>query len=75
MGTIVVSENVTLDVVIEDPAGVEGFRLGGCVGRVGGGYVHARPLVRERSAHRDLTVRLLVSKLSRRVAAFVQVGS
>jgi dihydrofolate reductase len=35
MGTIVVSENVTLDGVIEDPAGVEGFRLGGWVGRVG----------------------------------------
>jgi dihydrofolate reductase len=35
MGRIVVSENVTLDGVIEDPAGVEGFRLGGWVGRVG----------------------------------------
>jgi len=35
MGKIVVSENVTLDGVIEDPAGVEGFRLGGWVGRVG----------------------------------------
>jgi dihydrofolate reductase len=32
MGRIVVSENVTLDGVIEDPAGVEGFRLGGWVG-------------------------------------------
>ena len=29
MGKIVISENVTLDGVIEDPAGVEGFRLGG----------------------------------------------
>ena len=29
MGTIVMSENVTLDGVIEDPAGDEGFRLGG----------------------------------------------
>ena len=35
MGTIVVSENVTLDGVAEDPAGVEGFRLGGWVGRIG----------------------------------------
>jgi dihydrofolate reductase len=34
MGKIVVSENVTLDGVIEDPAGVEGFRHGGWVGRV-----------------------------------------
>ena len=36
MGKIVVSENVTLDGVIQDPAGVEGFRLGGWVGRIGG---------------------------------------
>ncbi len=35
MGKIVVSENVTLDGVVQDPAGVEGFRLGGWVGRVG----------------------------------------
>src|SRR5438552_18985141 len=35
MGKIVVSENVTLDGVIQDPAGVEGFRLGGWVGRIG----------------------------------------
>jgi len=35
MGKIVVSENVTLDGVIEDPSGAEGFRLGGWVGRVG----------------------------------------
>ena len=32
MGKIVVSENVSLDGVIQDPAGVEGFRLGGWVG-------------------------------------------
>ena len=35
MGKIVVSENVSLDGVIQDPAGVEGFRLGGWVGRIG----------------------------------------
>ena len=35
MGTIVVSENVTLDGVAEDPAGTEGFARGGWVGRVG----------------------------------------
>ena len=29
MGKIVISENVSLDGVIEDPAGVEGFRVGG----------------------------------------------
>jgi dihydrofolate reductase len=35
MGTIIVSENVTLDGVIQDPAGTEGFGRGGWVGRVG----------------------------------------
>src|SRR5205809_5444682 len=35
MGKIVVSENVTLDGVVQDPAGAEGFGRGGCVGRVG----------------------------------------
>jgi dihydrofolate reductase len=35
MGNIVVSENVTLDGVIEDPAGVEGFTRGGWIGRLG----------------------------------------
>jgi dihydrofolate reductase len=35
MGKLVVSENVTLDGVIQDPAGSEGFELGGWVGRVG----------------------------------------
>jgi hypothetical protein len=29
MGKLVVSENVTLDGVVQDPAGDEGFRLGG----------------------------------------------
>jgi len=29
MGKIVISENVTLDGVIQDPAGDEGFRAGG----------------------------------------------
>jgi dihydrofolate reductase len=36
MAKIIVSENVTLDGVIQDPAGVEGFRHGGWVGRIGG---------------------------------------
>src|SRR5919199_4921609 len=34
MGKIVISENVSLDGVIEDPAGEEGFRLGGWVGQI-----------------------------------------
>jgi dihydrofolate reductase len=36
VGKIIVSENVTLDGVVQDPAGVEGFRHGGWVGRIGG---------------------------------------
>jgi dihydrofolate reductase len=35
MGKIVVSENVTLDGVIQDPAGDEAFRVGGWVGLIG----------------------------------------
>jgi dihydrofolate reductase len=34
MGRIVISENVSLDGVIQDPAGDEGFRLGGWVGKI-----------------------------------------
>ena len=34
MGNIVISENVSLDGVIEDPAGDEGFKHGGWVGRI-----------------------------------------
>ena len=36
MGKIVVSTNVTLDGVVQDPDGAEGFRLGGWFGRFGG---------------------------------------
>jgi dihydrofolate reductase len=35
MGKIIVSENVTLDGVIEDPTGEEGFPRGGWFGRIG----------------------------------------
>ena len=35
MGKIIISENVSLDEVIQDPAGDEGFQRGGWVGRVG----------------------------------------
>jgi dihydrofolate reductase len=34
MGRLVVSENVSLDGVVQDPAGDEGFRLGGWVGLI-----------------------------------------
>jgi hypothetical protein len=35
MGKIVISENVTLDGVIQDPTGEEGFRHGGWAGGAG----------------------------------------
>jgi dihydrofolate reductase len=35
VGRIIISENVTVDGVIQDPAGDEGFRHGGWVGRIG----------------------------------------
>jgi len=48
MGKIVISENVTLDGVVEDPAGAEGFKYGGWVGRIQDGpAIEARPAVAE----------------------------
>jgi dihydrofolate reductase len=35
MGRLVISENVSLDGVIEDPTGEEGFRLGGWFAQIG----------------------------------------
>jgi hypothetical protein len=35
MARVIVSENVSLDGVIQDPAGDEGFTRGGWVGRIG----------------------------------------
>jgi hypothetical protein len=35
MVRIIISENVSLDGVIQDPAGDEGFRHGGWIGRIG----------------------------------------
>jgi dihydrofolate reductase len=35
MARIIISENVSLDGVIQDPAGDEGFRYGGWIGRIG----------------------------------------
>src|SRR5262245_62861939 len=34
MGKIVISDNVTIDGVVQDPAGDEGFRAGGWVGLI-----------------------------------------
>ena len=35
MGNIVISENVTLDGVVQDPTGEEGFRHGGWFAQIG----------------------------------------
>jgi dihydrofolate reductase len=47
MGEIIVSENVSLDGVIQDPAGDEGFRLGGWVGQIKGEGEAAKILLDE----------------------------
>ena len=36
MGKLIISDNVSLDGVIQDPAGDEGFRVGGWVGVIAG---------------------------------------
>jgi dihydrofolate reductase len=45
MGRIVVSENLTLDGVVQDPAGTEGFERGGWLGRIGEGREQAAKVV------------------------------
>jgi dihydrofolate reductase len=47
MGSIVVSENITLDGVIQDPSGDEGFEQGGWVGKVTDREEAGRVLVEE----------------------------
>jgi dihydrofolate reductase len=54
MGKIVVSENVTLDGVVQDPAGDEGFRHGGWAGRAGLREVTGKILLDEALAARAL---------------------
>jgi len=41
MGTIVITTNMSLDGVVQDPDGQEGFRLGGWFGRFGGADLDA----------------------------------
>ncbi|MGA2519774.1 MAG: dihydrofolate reductase family protein [Acidimicrobiales bacterium] len=66
MGTIVVSENVSLDGVIEDPVGDEGFSRGGWVGLVGApGREEAAGVLLEE------TIRAEAQLLGRRSYAFL----
>ena len=41
MGKIVISTNISLDGVVQDPDGKEGFRLGGWFGQFGGDDLEA----------------------------------
>ena len=54
MGKIVISTNVSLDGVVQDPDGEEGFRLGGWFGQSGGKDLEAvgQDRVRRGAAHR-----------------------
>ena len=54
MGKIVVSENVMLDAVIQDPAGDEGFTAGGWVGLIGNSSQLAKLALDEALAARAL---------------------
>jgi hypothetical protein len=53
-GKIVVSENVMLGGVIQDPAGGEGFRAGGRAGLTGNSPQRAKPALNEALASRAL---------------------
>ena len=64
MGRIVISENVSLDGVIEDPAGVEGFEHGGWVGKL-----TARPATGEHALEEALGAEAFL--LGRRTYAFL----
>ena len=44
MGKIIISENVSLDGVVQDPTGEEGFRLGGWFGQFGGKDLDKKPM-------------------------------
>jgi dihydrofolate reductase len=54
MGKIVISENVTLDGVIQDPSGDEGFDRGGWVGRVTDREEAGKLLLEEALGHEAL---------------------
>ena len=46
MGKIVITTNASLDGVVQDPDGKEGFRLGGWFNEFGGGGSRSRSLGR-----------------------------
>ena len=54
MGKIVISTNVSLDGVVQDPDGGEGFALGGWFGRFGGKDLEewGKVIVRRGAGHR-----------------------
>ena len=69
MGKIVISENVTLDGVIQDPAGDEGFRLGGWVGLISDSPQLGQARARRGAGHRGLAAGPAQLRVARRTVA------
>ena len=72
MGKIVVSENVTLDGVIQDPAGDEGFRAGGWGGLIGNSPQLAKLALDEALAAGALLLGRRKLRVARRAVAISQ---
>ena len=70
MGKIVISTNVSLDGVVQDPDGKEGFSLGGWFGQFGGKDLEEWAKVRRRGAgHRGPAARSAERRVVRRAVA------
>ena len=69
MGKIVVSENVTLDGVIQDPAGDKGFGAGGWVGLIGNSPQLAKARARRGAGRRGPTAGPTKLRVARRAVA------
>ena len=72
MGKIVVSENITLDGVIQDPAGDEGFRAGGWVGLLRYSPQLAKARARRGAGRRGLPSGPAKLRVARRAVAISQ---
>jgi hypothetical protein len=72
MGKIVVSENVTLDGVIQDPAGDEGFRPGGWAGLIGNSPAACQARARRGAGRRGPPAGPAQLRVARRAVAISQ---
>ena len=75
MGKIVVSENVTLDGVIQDPAGDEGFKDGGWVGLIRNSPQLGQLALDEALSRRGLPAGPAELRVARRAVAIPQPAS